>query len=169
MSMTAPPGWYDDPTGQSRRRWWNGQAWSMPTAETTPQPSASRRGKTANRVVWVVLALMLAFGAIAGLMADNDNGGSSVARSSTVDREAIFRTFVRQNTSLNPASSVSLARTTCQQLDDGVPLAGLIGAAYGANVGASGDTQASVMLVLGAGIEAFCPQYSDDVKRLANA
>ncbi|MCX5202334.1 DUF2510 domain-containing protein [Streptomyces sp. NBC_00237] len=31
MSMTTPPGWYQDPSAPTQERWWDGQAWSAHT------------------------------------------------------------------------------------------------------------------------------------------
>lgn len=28
MSRSANPGWYDDPTGRNKQRWWNGESWT---------------------------------------------------------------------------------------------------------------------------------------------
>ncbi len=36
--MTAPPGWYEDPHGGSRKRWWDGQVW---TDHLEPVPDGS--------------------------------------------------------------------------------------------------------------------------------
>ncbi|MFI5804073.1 DUF2510 domain-containing protein [Streptomyces sp. NPDC051561] len=42
MSMTTPPGWYQDPSAPTQERWWDGAAWSAqtraPGAQQPPPP-----------------------------------------------------------------------------------------------------------------------------------
>ncbi|MFJ6699597.1 DUF2510 domain-containing protein [Streptomyces sp. NPDC091272] len=54
MSMTTPPGWYQDPSAPTQERWWDGNAWStrtrapggpqQPPAPATPQPGPPQQG-----------------------------------------------------------------------------------------------------------------------------
>ncbi|MFF0743641.1 DUF2510 domain-containing protein [Streptomyces sp. NPDC004111] len=45
MSMTTPPGWYQDPSAPTQERWWDGSAWSAHTrAPGGQQPAAAQFG-----------------------------------------------------------------------------------------------------------------------------
>lgn len=53
-----PPGWYDDPSGTDRQRWWTGTAWGDQYQARTGAPSWMPSSRTAglDDRTWTVLA-----------------------------------------------------------------------------------------------------------------
>ena len=98
---SSPPGWYQDPTGQSEGRYWNGTAWtqmSMRGGQTVdvpidpslaqiepvpgtqvqppaPPPTAStpRTGSSGGVIIAVVVGLLLALAVFVALDDDTSN------------------------------------------------------------------------------------------------
>ncbi len=76
-SSLPRPGWYPDPWGMSRWRWWDGwrwtgyvggQGWGAPTAPTLPRPRGAGQGgegEPALRAGWIA-----ALGVVVGLLLD---------------------------------------------------------------------------------------------------
>ena len=57
----SPPGWYPDPAGGPRRRYWNGAHWDDQVAAPTPQPSrANQRWRRIGVGVVVGIGVVLA-------------------------------------------------------------------------------------------------------------
>ncbi|MFC5181945.1 DUF2510 domain-containing protein [Actinomadura harenae] len=68
----AGPGWYADPLGESKLRWWDGEAW---TEALNPQPSRPSRHGAARRAVEPVAA------EVRGLLLSVDGTGVSYGSS----------------------------------------------------------------------------------------
>lgn len=108
----SPPGWYQDPTGQSEGRYWNGTAWTQMSMRgdqtvnlpidpsmalvqpvpgtqvqqpTPPQPARSSSGGSGGVIIAVVVGLLLL---LAVFVAVDDNTNDAPAPEDTVPAEA---------------------------------------------------------------------------------
>ncbi len=65
MSTPTPaPGWYPDPAGSSRRRWWDGRAWTDHVADgawdgSIEQPPLAPDARVNTPFIWIIALLPL--------------------------------------------------------------------------------------------------------------
>lgn len=68
----APAGWYADPEGSGRLRWWSGSSWSSTFAPSVPAPMPAPPGRTARIAVGSVAGVLgligIASSGIGGLL-----------------------------------------------------------------------------------------------------
>lgn len=92
--------------------------------------------------------------------------GASPEQEHQTTLETQFKDFVASRTAVDPDEAMTYAKDeVCQPLEDGTPIARVM-------LHAATDTrfrsQDDAAVVVGAGIAAFCPEFSDDLSRLAN-
>lgn len=75
MSSTPLPGWYPDPSGAPRRRYWDGTQW---TGHAPARPTLSRRG------LWVVFSAIVSaalfFGACSAMIAHGSRAHTNISK-----------------------------------------------------------------------------------------
>lgn len=57
--MSAPAGWYPDPSDPTRQRWWDGARWAAPAAPVAPAPQVAAPVAVDTNTVWVWLAIVM--------------------------------------------------------------------------------------------------------------
>ena len=88
MSASTPPGWYADPSGPGRQRYWDGRGWAAPVGATTTVSKGSMGGKVAL-LFGAVLAFLLLVGSCTGWA--DETSSSSSSTSSTRSSAAAVR------------------------------------------------------------------------------
>jgi hypothetical protein len=64
MTSTPAPGWYPDPAGTNRRRWWDGRGWTEHVADggwdgTIDQPPLAQGAQVNTVFIWIIALLPL--------------------------------------------------------------------------------------------------------------
>lgn len=61
MNQSPPPGWYPDPSDPSKRMYWDGRSWAVPSATEVSAPSNKGRTTAVNfgAIVLVVIGLVM--------------------------------------------------------------------------------------------------------------
>jgi hypothetical protein len=82
------PGWYDDPHGQHRHRWWDGGAWTEQVSDGAPAESAGRRRLPPVPVVVALLVVLAAVVTLLVLGGGDDGGSGGSGSAAAVEEDA---------------------------------------------------------------------------------
>ena len=59
--MSAPAGWYPDPSGSGQQRWWDGEQWGIVAASNSPQQPGTFDDEKGMATLVQVLAIFTGF------------------------------------------------------------------------------------------------------------